>query len=135
MRTIFSNRFIEINYDPDQKQIYVRWTEECENIATDGYKEEFEKINAEIENLVFEKAMVDFHNCQYFIQPDNQREYHENIFSKLSFPSGTWVALIVPENLLFYARHEANRANLVNTGTQIQFFKEKGKAEKWLETK
>ncbi len=135
MQNIFKHEIFVTSYSENEELLKFRWTGECGNITRPEYKHEFEMVNRTLKMVSFRKAIFDFRECNYYIHPNEYSDESKSIFSRIRFPSGTFIVLIVPENLLFYARYEVNRTNLVNTGTIIQYFRDKEKAEKWLENK
>ena len=129
---IYENDIVRVETEIDNSLLVIRWKDKCGNILEDKHEKEYETIREITEANYPRKLLVDLHQCQYFEKPglpgwvDHPlfRDYIHLGFKKLAF--------VVPENLFQQVSLEANKLSMMENNTQIQYFKEEGKARSFL---
>lgn len=132
MQELFKNDIITIKHDHEHALLEVDWSRKCGNLLDEDYKNELQKIHAAAKINSSDYILVNLNECKY-IESDQHHRWTENtIFSQYSDIGAQKIAFVVPENLFAQVSFEANHLSLSKNDTQIQYFRDEGKAKMWL---
>jgi hypothetical protein len=133
---IVDNEIVVIYHFENEEFLMIRWQENCGNILNEKYSAEIDNLKQIISEMSPKKIMVDMTSCSYNLTPDTGPWYENKLFTLYNDVTHGKVALILPGNLWAHAFFEVVSAyESMDFKTEIQFFKDAGKAADWLEIK
>jgi hypothetical protein len=132
-KELFNNAVLTIGHDQDNNLMRVTWKAGCGNILSDKYADEAEIIRNKVKSKAPDKLLVDMSGCSYSITTETGPWYNNTLFNMYGdLPHGR-VAIVLPYNLAMHASFDAVTAHEnLDMKTRIQYFKNVGQAEQWL---
>mgnify|MGYP006987897784 CR=1 FL=1 len=131
-KRLFQDPRVTMKASEDPSMIIAEWKDECKNLLRGQSLSSLDKVNQVLEEHAPEKVLIDFSECGYSFDPENQEWKHNLLFTKINYDQASRMAFVVPGNLFVYPSFEATRATLENEISNIQYFKDKDKALAWL---
>ena len=130
---IYNDKYRKVNFEPENKILYIEWFRTTEDLTEEEYKEESLAIPGFAKEKEADKILINAVNSLFIVTPEIQDWVNKNIVHKYLEAGVLKLAILLPTELFTQISIEQIVDDSIAVAQKrIQYFGDEAAARQWL---
>jgi hypothetical protein len=134
MQKVFETEFVNVLYNPANKQFDVLWTSKTDKLTNEGFQEHVRNYAILVEKFEVRAIFVDARQYNHIVTEEISKWHDEEIIPKYICLGLKKIGFLQPEETFAQLGHQfIFDEEQAKNGLQVQFFDNEANAREWLD--